>query len=440
MVGTRRPRGNARPLGYAALLLLAVPLVLASLAGCEAAKPAVKAEPKGEPDLLEKAAKFISAQKTFQVAVDIEMRVEAQGQKQVVKTAYSLSAERPNRVAMRMKTGEFGVTLVSDGKVFLRGIANQKRYMVSESPDSVSEVFNDPSAQLLGLGVGGPFFSALVSDDPYKQFTSGVKATRNLGAEEVDGHACQKLHFEQDNYDWDAWIDSSAEPLIRKVSFQLKKFPGLEVAQLPDMKLAVAYTLHGWQLDPKFADDEFAIDVPESWKKVDNLFGQPSSEEKKAPSPLLGKAAPNFKLEKLGGGEVDLASHRDKDVVILDFWATWCVPCRAALPTIAKVAKEYQDRGVVFYAVDLREAPDKVATFLTDEKLDIPAIFDRDGAVAKDYLVKGIPQTVLIGKDGTVQVVHIGLLPDLETRLTSELHDLVAGKDLAAETLKEAEE
>lgn len=150
MVGTRRPRGNARPLGYAALLLLAVPLVLASLAGCEAAKPAVKAEPKGEPDLLEKAAKFISAQKTFQVAVDIEMRVEAQGQKQVVKTAYSLSAERPNRVAMRMKTGEFGVTLVSDGKVFLRGIANQKRYMVSESPDSVSEVFNDPSTSCWG--------------------------------------------------------------------------------------------------------------------------------------------------------------------------------------------------------------------------------------------------------------------------------------------------
>jgi peroxiredoxin len=277
------------------------------------------------------------------------------------------------------------------------------------------------------MGIGGTFFNALLSDHVYDELTAKVTGSRDLGLEDIDEKTCRHLRFEQIDYDWDAWIETTNQPLIRKVSFQIKKFPESVGQELPNMKMSLVYGLNDWELDPKLPEDEFAINPPEEWTKVDNLTAEPAE----APHALVGKPAPEFELEKRGGGKVDLAQYRDKDVVILDFWATWCPPCVKALPTIGKVAEKYRDKGVVFYAVDLEETPDDVEQFLKDQKLDIPVLFDSDNAVAKLYQVSGIPQTVLIGKDGTVQVVHVGLKPDLENLLSGELDDLLAGKDLA---------
>ncbi|HEY1786428.1 MAG TPA: DUF2092 domain-containing protein [Pirellulales bacterium] len=407
-------------------LLLAIPVVLGGVVGCEqtpAAKPTTDSQGS---ELLQKAATFIEGQKAFQVVVDVEMRLEAQGQKAEMKNAYELAMARPDRLAMRSKDGENGVTMITDGKQFYRAIPILKKYVVGDAPASAAEIFKDQSALFLGMGIGGAFFNALLSDHPYDMLTAKVTTTRDLGAEDVDGTACQHLRFEQIDYDWDAWIQNAGQPLIRKVAFQIKKFPEAVGQDLPDMKMSLIYGLRAWDLEPKFADDEFAFSPPADWKKVDSL-----SEESEPAHPLLGKPAPDFDLEKRGGGKMELAKHIGKDVVILDFWATWCPPCVKALPTIAKVAEEYRDRGVVFYAVDLQETPEDVDTFLKDQKLDIPVVFDSDNAVAKLYEVSGIPQTVLIGKDGMVQVVHVGLKPDLEKLLSGELDDLLAGKNLA---------
>lgn len=422
MNGLRRPR-------IAEGLLVAIPLVLCSMAGCETT-PTASADPQVN-ELLRKAADFIEAEKKFKLVIDVEMVLEAQGKKVEVKNAYLLSAQRPDRLAMRLKEGDNGVTLVTDGKQFWRAIPAMKKYMVGEAPASMDEVFKDQSAAVMGMGIGGAFFDALISENAYDRLTVRVAATRDLGSEEIDGKPCQHLRFEQLEYDWDTWIETGAQPLVRKAAFEVKKLPGSGNEALPGVKLSLAYVLKDWDLDPKFADDEFVFDPPADWQKVDRLFGEGDEEE--PPHPLLGKPAPDFELAKRGGGKVDLAAYKGKDVVILDFWATWCGPCVRALPTIAKVAAKYRDRGVVFYAVDLEESPEDVAQFLKEQQLDIPVLFDSDNAVAKLYKVSGIPQTVLIGKDGTVQVVHVGLLPDLEKRLSGELDDLLAGKDLAGE-------
>ena len=72
---------------------------------------------------------------------------------------------------------------------------------------------------------------------------------------------------------------------------------------------------------------------------------------------MIGKPAPEFTLPLLDGGIFELAAHRGKEIVLLDFWATWCGPCRAAMPVLVDVAKEYADKGVRYYAIDLREEP-----------------------------------------------------------------------------------
>jgi thiol-disulfide isomerase/thioredoxin len=148
------------------------------------------------------------------------------------------------------------------------------------------------------------------------------------------------------------------------------------------------------------------------------------------PNPLLGKEAPEFSLELLDGSKANLSENKGK-IVILDFWATWCGPCRRGLPIVASVAEKYKDKGVVFYAVNQGEATEDIKKFLKDSKLTCPVALDTEDEVGELYGVRGIPHTVIIDKEGTVQVVHVGFSPDLKESLERDIESLLAGKKLA---------
>jgi thiol-disulfide isomerase/thioredoxin len=127
-------------------------------------------------------------------------------------------------------------------------------------------------------------------------------------------------------------------------------------------------------------------------------------------------------------------------VILLDFWATWCGPCVQAMPEVNEIAKKYKDKGLVFYAVNVGEQADAIKAFLAEAKLDVPVAMNADNKISDLYKVEGIPQTLLIGKDGKVQVVHVGFSGELGAIMTKEIEELLAGKDLAGETLAKAEE
>jgi thiol-disulfide isomerase/thioredoxin len=141
---------------------------------------------------------------------------------------------------------------------------------------------------------------------------------------------------------------------------------------------------------------------------------------------LLGKPAPAFTLTLLDGGDFDLATHREKNIVLLDFWATWCGPCRAAMPTLAEISRDYAGKGVKYFAVNLREDQAKIRGYLKETKLDIAVPLDKDGSIAKKYGVRGIPTMVIVGKDGKVKKVHVGSSPNLKSELTRALDELLA--------------
>jgi thiol-disulfide isomerase/thioredoxin len=140
------------------------------------------------------------------------------------------------------------------------------------------------------------------------------------------------------------------------------------------------------------------------------------------------------------GQPIELKNSLGKNVVLLDFWATWCGPCIQAMPEVDEVAKKFTDKGLVFYAVNVGEDVATVKEFLSQSKLEIPVAMNTDNKIAEMYRVEGIPQTVLIGKDGKVQVVHIGFSNELSKTLTKQIEDLLAGKDLASEELSKVEE
>ena len=135
---------------------------------------------------------------------------------------------------------------------------------------------------------------------------------------------------------------------------------------------------------------------------------------------LVGKPAPAFELIDIDGNAKRLADTKGK-VVVLDFWATWCPPCREGLPHIADAAKSYADRGVVVWAINQGEAADVVKAFLTKESLDVTTLLDEASAVGAAYGASAIPETVVIGRDGKVTKVFVGLPPGGPSELTAAI-------------------
>jgi len=195
-----------------------------------------------------------------------------------------------------------------------------------------------------------------------------------------------------------------------------------QIAQFKNMKAEMEIVFKNWEVNIQIPDDTFIYTPPDDAKLA----------EPPGLHPLFGKPAPSFKLELLDGGEFDLSQQKDKNIVILDFWATWCGPCRRVMPIMEEVANEYKDKGVILIAVNLMERAQAIRSFLQEQGLHPTVALDKDGAVGNVYMTKFIPQTVIIGKDGIIQAVHVGNLPNLKETLKKELNDLLAGKKLAS--------
>ncbi|MBL8613451.1 MAG: TlpA family protein disulfide reductase [Myxococcales bacterium] len=112
-------------------------------------------------------------------------------------------------------------------------------------------------------------------------------------------------------------------------------------------------------------------------------------------------------------GRFKLTEHRGK-AVILDFWATWCGPCRAELPVVARVAARYRDAGLVVVGVNTSDEAGNAAAYARDAKLDFPIAFDEGNRIARAFHVENLPTLVIIGKDGKIVAVRTGITSDSE--------------------------
>jgi thiol-disulfide isomerase/thioredoxin len=123
-----------------------------------------------------------------------------------------------------------------------------------------------------------------------------------------------------------------------------------------------------------------------------------------------GKTAPAITLPLLGGGRAPLPQGK---VTVVDFWATWCAPCRTSMPRVQKIWSEYRPRGLELYSVDTddpsadRDA--QVREFLQENRLAFPVVLD-DGTASSAFSVASLPTMVLIDRSGQVVWSHVGTL------------------------------
>ena len=122
-----------------------------------------------------------------------------------------------------------------------------------------------------------------------------------------------------------------------------------------------------------------------------------------------GNLASGFTLEALDGSSVSLDGYRG-NVVLINFWATWCPPCRAEIPDIEKVYQARQDDGFVVLGVNVEEPRESVAPFVEAMGMTYPVVLDKSGQVLKMYRAIGLPISVILDQDGVIRVRHVGVL------------------------------
>jgi peroxiredoxin len=301
-------------------------------------------------------------------------------------------------------------------------------YTQSDSQNGKSLLHDMPEHQAKVLAQEDPSLILAISKDPSVDLRELASSITKLADENIDGKDCITLSLTLNDANKGPLtlnFDSQTH-LLRRASLNMED--AFEKAGRPDITDAlyrVDYTTI--KANAALKPDQFAWTPPSSSKDMAVVKAEAlaaDDEEAGPASALVGKPSSDFTLDDMTGKAVTLSEMKGS-VVVLDFWATWCGPCVASLPHLNKVYKDFEKDGLKVYALNQREDKQKVAAFIKDKTLTIPVLLDKEGNVAKQYLVTGIPQTVIIGKDGVVKKVLVGFNPDGD----QELRDLI-GQEL----------
>jgi thiol-disulfide isomerase/thioredoxin len=155
------------------------------------------------------------------------------------------------------------------------------------------------------------------------------------------------------------------------------------------------------------------------------LFGCSSPPQTTAGPPAVGQTAPDFTLNDLGGQSFTLSALRGK-VVIVNFWATWCPPCRAEMPSMELLHRELADEGLVMLAVNIeKEGRQSVPRFLATGSHTFPVLLDDQEVVQKRYGVYKFPESFVIRKDGVIDDKVIGAIDWAHPQTITYFRDLL---------------
>jgi thiol-disulfide isomerase/thioredoxin len=336
------------------------------------------------------------------------------------ETLAAIVPENKVRFESREHTGWYVV--VSDGKTMWRAVPYTREYAGTAVTGSLLEIKGGgPEAEMALRRMK----LAATKYDRLKENLKSAHVIRNevveVGASPID---CVVVRGEYDPPRGSVgikaitrtyWIDKARFLVLREESVTQGNLSPMTPSLEMEIRSVMKYTVASVNQPPP--ESLFTYVAPADFRamnKLERAFLRPTLD-------LIGKPAPDLTLSTLDGRQMPLSSLRGK-VVLLDFWATWCAPCRDQMPAIAKLVKETRDQGLIVLGINDDETPEKAASFANEQKLDWPSLFDGKQHEAREkYKVDGIPTLVLIDKQGVVVEYQLGSGPAIDAAIRAAL-------------------
>ncbi|WP_231617229.1 redoxin domain-containing protein [Novipirellula aureliae] len=352
------------------------------------------------------------------------------------ESTYQIASRSPDRFTIYLKEPNQRTRIYGNEKEMIVRLAPEAFYKIDQ-PVGLRE-----AVVALPLPMGPypePVLAlTLASVDPSNTFLNGMKSIEIVDRDKFRGVTpAVHLKGEQDDaVTWDFWITQDNPPkplrLLIDLTPMLRSTGELRVPQ--GYEYQIRFDFLSWRISGEVPDSLFRFQPSEESVEYESLedYAQAIAGAVNE-HPMLGEKAPDFEATTLNGKTMTLDDLKDK-VVVIDFWATWCVPCVAALPIIQKVSEDYQDKDVVFLPLNVDETEGKVKEFIAQQQWDIDPIMDAGGKISESYKANAIPQTVVIGKNGVIESVHLGFAgeEELTKRLRDELDVLSVGGRIAS--------
>jgi thiol-disulfide isomerase/thioredoxin/outer membrane lipoprotein-sorting protein len=384
-------------------VLFALAVLTAPFARGQTTKPTT--EPSYPPQvaaLLDQLRDAYAQASSLELSGTISFKFEGGGEERDEAAPFTAVFRAPNQFRHEVKDD---LMVVCTGKKGYAYLPAKNQYFEFTAP-AERDTKDLPDALVNVLSEQNPMLLLALSPDAGKRLVTGATDVQLASEQQKIGDASYAvLSFARDNVNQRVFIDPATH-LVRRI--EMDRTAALKKRGLDDVSVALV-TLDATKVAPAASagDDAFAWNPPVGSIAIKAPSGDDEPDVGGQATALVGKPAPDFRLKGLDGQMVTLSELKGS-VVVLDFWATWCGPCRASMPHLDKLYQEKSADGLKLFAVDVKESKQEVEKFIRSKNYTMPVLLDTDGEVAGKYKVNGIPQTVVIGKDGAVKKVIVG--------------------------------
>ncbi len=358
----------------------------------------------------------------------------------------SLSISNPDRIAFQSEEME----LYADGTSAWLVVNMFGQYLQVDAPDLLMDLPNVLDARMMMGVMQHPALASMFGDHAqFSDLAPDLVSVGRIDFELAEGRQYQliegTLSYES-GFSGDANVSvryeiSTDTNLIERVEYDFTEFynsmresmlemmgddAGDFAAEVPEYERFVMRSrVINIQINQILDDDIFSFTPDEALERVDSFdFGGGWDDSEQMA--LIDEPAPLFSERTLDGATLSLEDLRGK-VVLLDFWAMWCMPCVQALPHFQTIHEHFDGQDVVVLGVnrDPHDSEDRLGKFLEDRNVTFRQILDFDGDVAGRYHVTGIPCSVLIDADGVIRGINVGFAPGKERELIAQIEAML---------------
>ena len=354
------------------------------------------------------------------------------------ESTYQIASTAPNKFTIYLKEPDQRTRVFSDGKSAVVAMAPDAYFRIADPLDLQQAVTDLPVP--LGPYPEAVLALSLAGTDPSLSLLTGMKSVEIVDRGKFRGKV-PAIHFrglQDDAVSWDLWITQDQDPKPLRLLVDLTEMlrANNQVQLGEGFSFILRFDFLSWRVTGEVDQKLYQFTPPQGateYKSLDDYYESIAGAI--ADHPLLGKPAPRFAGKNLADQDISSDQLKGK-VVVLDFWATWCVPCASAIPVLQEVTDSFADQDVVFVAVNVGEAPAKIKGFLAEQDWKPNVLVDQDTKISAAFGAEAIPLTMVIGKSGVVESVHVGFPgPEaLTKRLTDELEVLTVGGRIASAT------